>query len=246
MRAQTFTGMGGHHSNRSKTEEWLTPPEIIEALGGAKSFDLDPCAPAVQPFQTARRTYTISDNGLMKPWSGRVWLNPPYSNGKIGRWLAKLAEHDIGCALIFARTETDMFFRSVWDCASGLLFIRGRLNFHHPDGRRAVGNSGAPSVLCAYGADDLSRLSECTIDGKFVPLRFPCSLLVTALNGTWREVVAEWMRAHRGPIALDTIYRALAAHPKAKRNTHYREKIRQTLQQGPFHRCGDGLWESAV
>jgi hypothetical protein len=34
------------------TEEWLTPPGIILALGGADSFDLDPATPAVQPYPT--------------------------------------------------------------------------------------------------------------------------------------------------------------------------------------------------
>lgn len=56
-------------------DEWLTPPEIIKALG---QFDLDPCAPVVRPWDTAERHYSIKDNGLMLPWSGRVWCNPPY------------------------------------------------------------------------------------------------------------------------------------------------------------------------
>lgn len=37
-----FAGMGGHHSASPTTEEWLTPPFVLEALGGAGSFDLDP------------------------------------------------------------------------------------------------------------------------------------------------------------------------------------------------------------
>ena len=80
-------------------DEWLTPPEIIHALG---CFDLDPCAPVVRPWPTATRHYTIEDNGLVQPWDGRIWCNPPYGT-ETGRWLARMAEHGNGIALIFAR-----------------------------------------------------------------------------------------------------------------------------------------------
>ena len=82
-----LTGMGGHQSSAMLKDEWLTPPEIIKALG---SFDLDPCAPVIRPWPTAQEHYTILDNGLIKPWRGRVWLNPPY--GEIGPWARKLAD----------------------------------------------------------------------------------------------------------------------------------------------------------
>ena len=76
--------IGSHHSARAGTDVWLTPPNILEALGGADSFDLDPCAPLNRPWDMARNHYTIDDDGLARPWSGRVWLNPPYANGVIG------------------------------------------------------------------------------------------------------------------------------------------------------------------
>ena len=122
-------------------DEWLTPPYIIDDLG---PFDLDPCAPIGRPWATAAVHYTVEDNGLWKPWAGRVWLNPPYGN-RTGEWLGRLAQHRNGIALIFARTETEMFFRYVWDRASSVLFIRGRLRFYHADGRVAKANAGALS-----------------------------------------------------------------------------------------------------
>jgi hypothetical protein len=166
--APRFSGIGGHHSHKAGTVEWLTPPEIIGALG---PFDLDPCAPIEQPYPTAKRVLTVRENGLIQKWEGRTWLNPPYSNGVIEQWLARMAEHNFGTALIFARTETDAFFRYVWEQATALLFMRGRINFHLPDGARAKGNAGAPTVLCAYGVEDADVLAGCKIDGHFVPLR---------------------------------------------------------------------------
>lgn len=163
-----FSGIGGHHSHKSCTVEWLTPPEIIAALG---PFDLDPCVPIVQPYPTARRSFNRMDNGLIQKWEGRVYLNPPYANGIIANWLARMANHNYGTALIFARTETDAFFRFVWEQATAVLFMRGRINFHLPDGSRAGGNAGAPTVLCAYGESDSAILESCKIPGQFVKLR---------------------------------------------------------------------------
>lgn len=135
-----------HDRVRTGKEEWLTPPAIVRAFG---PFDLDPCAPVNRPWPTATQHYTEQDDGLAQPWRGRVWLNPPYGP-KTGKWLARLAEHGDGIALVFARTETRAFFESVWGRANGVLFIRGRLKFHHVDGAQADA-AGAPSCLIAYG-----------------------------------------------------------------------------------------------
>lgn len=164
-------GMGGHQSASMLKDEWLTPPEIIDALGGADSFDLDPCAPVVRPWPMAKAHYTVLDNGLIKPWFGRVWFNPPYGGPKIiGPWMRRMVEHGRGIALIFARTETDLYFDTVWNRAAGVLFLQGRLYFHHVDGTRAATNSGAPSCLVAYGMQDAAVLKVCGISGHYVPL----------------------------------------------------------------------------
>lgn len=241
-----FGGIGGHHSNRPATVEWLTPPSILAALGGAESFDLDPATPIVQPYLTARARYTEIDDGLAQPWFGRVWLNPPYSNGIIGQWLAKLAVHGHGTTIIFARTETDAFFRHVWEQASALLFLRGRINFHHLNGERAKANSGAPTVLCAYGDHDTDILAACGLDGQFIPLIFPRGVLVAALRDlTWREALSDFLIAHGEPIALADLYQAFADHPKSKSNPNWQAKLRQTLQQGVGKRIARGQWAAA-
>ena len=166
-----LTGMGGHQSASMMKDEWLTPPEIIDALGGHQSFDLDPCSPVTRPWPTAKCHYTILDNGLMQKWNGRIWFNPPYGGPKIvGPWMRRMADHGVGTALIFARTETEIFFDTVWDKADAILFLRGRLYFHHVDGTRASANAGAPSVLIAYGIRDAEILRNSKIAGKFIRL----------------------------------------------------------------------------
>jgi len=157
-------GMGGHHSSAMLKDEWLTPPELHSALG---EFDLDPCSPVNRPWDTAKNHLTIYDDGLNNPWTGRIWLNPPYGK-KTGHWLSKLAEHGNGIALIFARTETEMFVDHVWRKADAILFIHGRLYFHHADGSRAKANAGAPSVLVAYGKNNVEALKSSKIDGTLM------------------------------------------------------------------------------
>lgn len=166
--AEKGRSMGSHHrANRGETDEWLTPPEVLEALG---PFDLDPCAPVARPWEIAAKHYTWQNSGLRQPWEGFVWLNPPY--GPLAwRWLAKLADHGNGIALIFARTETRGFVETVWQRAHALRFLYGRLHFHYPNGKRAQANAGAPSVLVAYGDEASGRICNCSLPGFFVDLR---------------------------------------------------------------------------
>lgn len=165
MSAPTKTkGMGGHQSARMQKDEWLTPPWILERLG---CFDLDPCASVSRPWPTANDHLTINEDGLLQPWHGRVWCNPPYGQHTV-MWLEKCFRHGNAIALIFARTETDMFFEYVWPFASALLFIRGRLHFYDIQGRRADANSGAPSVLVAYGNNNADCLYGSGIPGAYV------------------------------------------------------------------------------
>lgn len=161
----TPRAMGSHQSHRAGTTTWLTPPHIIEALG---PFDLDPCA--APGWTTAARHITLPEDGLAVAWSGAVWLNPPYGS-EVWSWLARLADHGDGVALIFARTETAGFVREVWGKADAVLFLHGRLHFHYPDGERAPANSGAPSCLVAYGARAVDRLRNGRLDGTLVSWR---------------------------------------------------------------------------
>ena len=157
--------MGSHQSHRAGTTTWLTPPHILDALG---SFDLDPCAAPEWP--TAKRHIILPDDGLAADWSGRVWLNPPYGS-EAWEWLAKLADHGDGIALVFARTETEGFVREVWGKADAVLFLHGRLYFHDAAGVRARANAGAPSCLVAYGWNNVRALADCELPGTLTTWR---------------------------------------------------------------------------
>jgi hypothetical protein len=166
--APAARAMGSHHSANAQTHTWLTPPHILDALG---PFDLDPCAaPEPRPWRTAAVHWTHEDNALNREWHGRVWLNPPFRLDLCAAFMARMADHNHGTALLFARTETDLFFRFVWERASSVLFLRGRPHFHRPNGVRAAANSGCPVVLVSYGAADADVLRTCGLPGQWLPL----------------------------------------------------------------------------
>jgi hypothetical protein len=60
---------------------------VIACMG---AIDLDPCSNSREiPNVPAARHYTAEDNGLVQPWEGRVFLNPPFGSG-VERWFSKL------------------------------------------------------------------------------------------------------------------------------------------------------------
>lgn len=165
----------GQDGGTATTHDWLTPPEILSALG---AFDLDPCSSEHQPWPTAAKQLTIRDDGLKQPWEGRVWCNPPYGPFA-ARWLERCAEHGDAMAFVFARTETAVFQDHVWPRADAVLFLRGRVSFRLPGGGRS-GPAGAPSVLIAFGQRNADCLKTCSLAGAFVSLRQPSLLLEAA------------------------------------------------------------------
>lgn len=143
------------------SDSWLTPPWVIEALG---PFDLDPACSPDMPWRTADVMVAPPADGLSIDWNGTVWLNCPYSQIKDRHsalpWMERMARHNNGIALVSARTEVDWFQRWVFPYAAAILFPQSRFHFHWPDGTRAKANAGAPSVLIAYGMQNVERLRQ--------------------------------------------------------------------------------------
>lgn len=156
--------IGSHQRAIGKSQVHLTPRPIIEALG---RFDLDPCAATERPWDCAAENYVEADDGLSRPWFGRVWCNPPFDSRVVGRWVERLSEHGCGTLLVHARTETH-WFRPVWARATAILFLYNRINFCRPSGEPEPANSGAPVVLAAFGRLDADRLAQSGLAGALV------------------------------------------------------------------------------
>lgn len=100
----------------SASVEWYSPPHVVDlAVATLGEIDLDPCWHPESPVR-ATLAYTADDDGLAKPWAGRVWLNPPYGR-EVGTWTAKLVDEYNGgsvteaIALIPARVDAQWFRR---------------------------------------------------------------------------------------------------------------------------------------
>jgi len=148
--------------NKSK-EDWITPPEIVEALG---TFDLDPCSSHFQKQPYAKKQYYIEDNSLEKEWYGRVWLNPPYGT-KTQKFVKKLSEHGNGIALIFTRVDTKLWHEVIFRYADAIFILKGRLKFYDTEGNEGD-SAGAGSAFIAFGKDNVTALENSGFKGHFI------------------------------------------------------------------------------
>lgn len=221
------------------TVEWLTPPDLIRSLG---EFDLDPCSPVQRPWDTAKAHFTRVDDGLSQAWFGRVWMNPPYTSRTIGQWLKKLADHGDGISLLFARVDRSNFHEFIFDRADSILFLRGRLRFHFPDGSRARENGGYPSILVAYGEGNSEALEASGLPGKHLPLG-AVSIVVAGFDASWRLIIKAALVRLQDPASVAKVVETVEsmAPDKVRKNANYRAKIRQVLRRY-FDRLEKGIY----
>ena len=127
--------------------QWQTPQHILDrAVDVLGAVDLNPCSNSKHsPEVAAKISYALEENGLARPWNGRVWLHPP-SGRAIHKWVNKLcAEYETGgvtaaIALLPSRTDTQWWQRI---SAYPICFIRGRLHFV---GQKSPANYGSAVV----------------------------------------------------------------------------------------------------
>ena len=65
---------------------------------------------------------------------------------------------------------------------------------------------------------------------------------LTAL--TWHHLIRMTFESRGGQMTLTELYERLASHPKAKKNTHFRERIRATIYEhkDQYISCGNGSY----
>jgi hypothetical protein len=63
------------------------------------------------------------------------------------------------------------------------------------------------------------------------PKEYKQDIRDSVVIATWKDVVYATMKELNSESKLETIYEQLSEHKKSKANSHYKEKIRQTLQQ---------------
>lgn len=162
-------------TSNTTTVEWYTPPTIIQALG---EFDLDPCTSQVAwDFNhSAKKYYTMEDDGLSKEWDGRIWMNPPYSQPTIAQFMERMAIHNNGIALLYNRSDNKMFHSFIFPVADSIFFLKGRIRFYRPDG--TVGEQpGSGSVLIAFGRNNTEAIENSGLKGHmFKSMNRECAI----------------------------------------------------------------------
>lgn len=115
--------------------EWYTPRKYLDAAVQVMgAIDLDPASSDVaQRHVRASRYFTIKEDGLTRPWSGRVFLNPPYAMPLVEQFVQKMvasfADDGIeGILLTNNATDTKWFHVAAHNC-SAMCFTLGRIHF---------------------------------------------------------------------------------------------------------------------
>jgi hypothetical protein len=112
------------------SDDFLTPPEIVESMG---MFDLDPCASSRSAKSLAPVSYRFpEDDGLMLPWSGAVFCNPPFS--ELQKWVNRFILHGNGVLLVPARVEVSWFWK-LWHNCDAFFFTKGPVKYICPEGK---------------------------------------------------------------------------------------------------------------
>lgn len=138
-----------HRAQGTGLNEWYTPPDVLDiARAVLGTFDLDPASSDdAQATVQASAHFTVEDDGLTKPWHGRIWLNPPYSQPAISQFVEKLvAEYQAGHvteAILLTHNYTDTsWFHAAASTCSAICFTRGRIAFLSPTGEKAAPTQG--------------------------------------------------------------------------------------------------------
>jgi hypothetical protein len=111
------------------------------------SIDLDPASNAIANATVkAPAFYTAEQNGLLHPWHGKIWCNPPYSAALIKKFTAKFLSEYLAGNMMEGIMLTNSGTDTQWNLslAEGVqVYTIGRISFLQPDGaKKATGSRG--------------------------------------------------------------------------------------------------------
>jgi DNA N-6-adenine-methyltransferase (Dam) len=142
--ARAFRTFGMAAPNNNGCNEWYTPATHIELVRRVLGeIDLDPAShPFAQQTVQAAQFFTQEDDGLARPWGGRIFCNPPYSKGLItpfvDKLLAEIASGNVREAILLTHNHSDTrWFQAAVGLARRVCLTAGRLGFYGSNGEIA-------------------------------------------------------------------------------------------------------------
>jgi hypothetical protein len=165
-----------HVSNNSGKYEWHTPPKFIEAAREVMgSIDLDPASSEIgNKVIQAKTIYTKEDSGLVHPWFGNIWMNPPYNNSLVVDFTKKLIEElpniNQACVLVNNATETRWFQDYIYGYCDAICYVRTRIKFLDIHGQ-STGSSLQGQVIAYFGSNTQKFVEIFKQFGKVCPVK---------------------------------------------------------------------------
>ena len=147
----------------SRSDEWETPQDLFDRLHAEFDFQIDLAATDANKKIWNSYLFDDGDDALTLDWHRereigitRGWLNPPYSRGLCGKFIAKAAAERrkgfLTVMLLPARTDTKAFHQHIYDSETWqprpgveIRLLPGRLKFS--------GNANAapfPSMIVVF------------------------------------------------------------------------------------------------
>lgn len=126
MSHRNRNGLSVHFS--SDRNDWSTPDDLFAELDDIFHFDLDACA--TNANAKCDRFYTPEQDCLRLPWTGTVWMNPPYGR-EIGAFMRKAfhESHKGATVVCLVPSRTDTAWWHDYAKQGQVIFLRGRLRF---------------------------------------------------------------------------------------------------------------------
>ncbi len=142
------------------SDDWCTPANVLAAarlvLG---DIDLDPATNEFAQVRVRARTFfTIEDDGLSKPWRGRVWLNPPYSMPAIESFVRRLVgeidARNVTAAVLLTNNSTSAAWcQLATERSAAICLPNRRIAFDRPDGSGPQKGNRFAQVIFYFGDD---------------------------------------------------------------------------------------------